>query len=502
MTEQVEKPRPALNKPYSIYTKREKWTIVAIAAVAGLFSPLTSQVYFPALPTLVQAFHTSTERINLTVTMYIVLQGIAPMFWGTLADRWGRRPMFMACLLVLSLSCVGLALVPTNAYWLLMVLRCVQAAGSASTTALGAGVIADITDRAERGHFFGLYSIGPLVGPCLGPVIGGALAQGLGWRSIFWFLCIGSSICLVIMFLILPETLRSLVGDGSIIPPPIYRPLLPIIGRDRIGGSDDDVERPPKAKFRNPFRILFYPDVFILLIFTGFLNALFYAMTASISTLFSVTYPYLSETTIGLCFLAIGGGMLAGSLVNGRVLDLEYRRVQRNLERRAREDPEYDVPLEDVTKDEHFPIEYARFRTMPVYFVICVSVAIGYGWALQSKVNIAVPLILQIIFGYAAICIMNTAQTLLVDLVPGQGSSIGACNNLVRCALAAVAVSVIDVMINAMGVGWTFVVLAGLCIATSPLMFVIMLIGPKFRAKRRLRQAQKQSEKQSEKQSQ
>lgn len=39
-------------------------------------------------------------------------------------------------MLVLCLTCVGLALVPTNAYWLLMLLRCVQAAGSASTIAL------------------------------------------------------------------------------------------------------------------------------------------------------------------------------------------------------------------------------------------------------------------------------------------------------------------------------------------------------------------------------
>ena len=58
---------------------------------------------------------------------------------------------------------LGLALVPTNAYWLLMLLRCLQAAGSASTVALGAGVIADIATRAERGGFFGLFSLGPMV---------------------------------------------------------------------------------------------------------------------------------------------------------------------------------------------------------------------------------------------------------------------------------------------------------------------------------------------------
>ena len=59
------------------------------------------------------------------------------MVFGTLADQLGRRPMFCGCLIILALTCVGLALVPTSAYWLLLLLRGIQAAGSASTIALG-----------------------------------------------------------------------------------------------------------------------------------------------------------------------------------------------------------------------------------------------------------------------------------------------------------------------------------------------------------------------------
>lgn len=137
------------------------------------------------------------------------------MVWGTLSDNVGRRPITMACLFVLSLSCIGLALVPTSAYWLLLLLRCLQAAGSASTIAIGIGVISDISTHEERGGFMGVSALGPLVGPSIGPIIGGALAQKLGWRfvtypiaskwyyiskthrSIFWFLCIAASICLI-----------------------------------------------------------------------------------------------------------------------------------------------------------------------------------------------------------------------------------------------------------------------------------------------------------------
>lgn len=83
-------------------------------------------------------------------------------------------------------------MVPTNAYWLLMVLRCLQSAGSASTIAIGAGVVSDISTPEERAGFFGFFTLGPMVGPAIGPIIGGGLAQGLGWRFVLSikFICV------------------------------------------------------------------------------------------------------------------------------------------------------------------------------------------------------------------------------------------------------------------------------------------------------------------------
>ena len=43
-------------------------------------------------------------------------------------------------------------------------------------------MIADIAAPFERGSFFGLWNIGPMMGPSLGPVLGGALSDRLGWR--------------------------------------------------------------------------------------------------------------------------------------------------------------------------------------------------------------------------------------------------------------------------------------------------------------------------------
>lgn len=174
------------------------------------------------------------------------------------------------------------------------------------------------------------------------------------------------------------------------------------------------------------------------------LSANMYGVIASISTLFSDAYPFLTQTDIGLCFLAIGGGMAIGSVFGGKVLDKDYRRTKSSLEEKARNDPESKIRPEDVTREENFPVEYARLRIVPLSFAAYIAASIAYGWCLDKRVNIAGPLVFQIIsksfypcleqdvlicaiVGFNVVIIFNTIQTLLVDLLPAQSSSVAAC---------------------------------------------------------------------------
>jgi len=184
-----------------------------------------------------------------------------------------------------------------------------------------------------------------------------------------------------------------MVGNGSIPPPPLYRPLIPIIGRT---SAVSDAKKPPPKPFKNPFRLFTYPDILILLIFNALLYSVFYGVTASISSLFSDVYPFLNQTDIGLCFLAIGGGMIFGSMFTGKLLDRDYAAIQRKTAKSREVDPERKSNTHSVIKDDSFPVEKARLRTLPVYFVLYTGAVIGYGWCLQAKVSLAVPLILQI----------------------------------------------------------------------------------------------------------
>ncbi|KAK7018881.1 MFS domain-containing protein [Favolaschia claudopus] len=469
-------------EPYSIYTPTEKWLIVCLISFGGLFSPLSANIYFPAIPTLAAAFHKSIELINLTVTLNMVFQGITPMFWSTIADTYGRRHSFILCLLLLSLSCVGLALTPTRDYWLLLFLRCFQAAGSASTVAIGIGVVGDISTRADRGGFLGLATIGPMFAPTFGPVIGGVLADKLGWRSIFWFLCIASSVCAVVMILFLPETLRAIVGNGSIPLPRIYHAVIPIIGRQgRKSSSQASTAAPStRKKFQNPLLLLLHADIALLLLINGVVYSVFYGVVASISSVFHEAYPQLSETDLGLCFITLGGGQLVGSWFCGRLLDWDYQRL-----RLALKEPNVEQVDEASGKvDDSFPIEKARLRLLPIFLAFYVVSCIGYGWCIDKRTHMSGPLILLAGVGLVVMTVMNSIQTLMLDLMPTRGSAITACNNLVRCSFGAALVSGMQPLLDALGTGYAYVLLGGLSALMTPLLYVVMYIGPRCRARR------------------
>lgn len=93
----------------------------------------------------------------------------------------GRRPVYLATFFVTLAANIGLSVAKT--YWLPVLLRFVQAFGGASAIAVGAGTIAGITQRGERGTYMGYYSFAQYFGPTLGPVAGAALAQRWDYRA-------------------------------------------------------------------------------------------------------------------------------------------------------------------------------------------------------------------------------------------------------------------------------------------------------------------------------
>lgn len=157
-------------KPHSLFTRQQKMIITVLVSLASVFSPMSATIYVPALPTIASDLNVSVSLVNLSVTSYMIFQGLSPSLWGSLTDVLGRRPIYLITLAVYIGACIGLSL--TDNYTELILFRCLQSTGSASTIAIGAGVIGDMTQRRERGGYIGLYSAGSLVGNAVGPILG------------------------------------------------------------------------------------------------------------------------------------------------------------------------------------------------------------------------------------------------------------------------------------------------------------------------------------------
>lgn len=406
------------------------------------------------------------ELVNLTVTSYLIFQGIAPSLWGPISDVKGRRVAYCCTFLVFLGACVGLS--QTKNYATLVVLRCLQSTGSASTIAIGSGVIGDITTRAERGGFMGIFQAGLLVPVAIGPVIGGALAGSLGWRAIFSFLAIYSGVFLLLLILLLPETLRSIVANGSGMPSnTIARyPLRFYLKTTKVKWDPEGALPPPGTRkyidITGPFRILISKQAAPIIVFLAIYYAVWQMSITAMSTLFNTSYG-LGETQIGLTFIANGVGSMIGTLITGKILDIEYRRVKAKYEStltQADTEMSNNAGRSKATPETRFPLEKARLRLVPAFSTIqCLSILL-FGWTIQypDHVHIAVPIVSTFITGWTAVSTQSVVMTYLVDVFSDQSAAASASLNLARCLFAAGGTSFVTPMVNGIGVGLAFTI--------------------------------------------
>ncbi|TPX09030.1 uncharacterized protein E0L32_001709 [Thyridium curvatum] len=471
--------RVSTGPPYSIFSRTTKIWIMVIVSCISFVSPMTATIYFPALNPIAADLGVSLSLINLTITTYMVCQGIAPTLFGDLADVSGRRPAFIIAMTIYVLANIGLAL-QTN-YAALLVLRMVQSSGSSGTIALAFAVVADISVSAERGKYMGFVSAGLNAGPAISPVLGGILTEYLGWRAIFWFCAILSGVATIPYTLFIPETCRKVVGNGSV-PPRGWNKTLLDHWRLRKQPKQTETAAPKqRLGFPNPLkalRILVEKDLSQILFLSALIYLVFILMSATLSTQFKPIYG-LNDLQIGLCYLPYGCGCCFASVGQGYLLDWNYRRVARKIG--------FVIDYKRGDDLSKFPIERARAQVvMPILSVGLVATT-GYGWALQREVHIAVPLVMSFVIGLTVTGSYSILQTLCVDLNPHAPATAVAALNLIRCLCGAVSVAFIEKMIEHIGRGWTFTFWALLCAAFTPILFILPRWGPGWREERRLR---------------
>ncbi len=185
--------------------------LTVLLALLTAIGPLSTDMYLPSLPRIVDDFGSSIARVQLTLSVFLVGFAAGMLVYGPLADRYGRRPVLFAGLAILMLGTLACALAPTVETLILG--RFVQALGGAGPVILARSIVRDLYDGSRAGQE--LARMGAIMGvvPAIAPTIGGLLDGIGGWRSSFVFTLAFAALLAVVAVTRLPET-RA--GDPSV----------------------------------------------------------------------------------------------------------------------------------------------------------------------------------------------------------------------------------------------------------------------------------------------
>jgi MFS transporter, DHA1 family, multidrug resistance protein len=197
----------ALKPPLSgVQTSRHRLPLAVLVLVTAI-TPAALHMLVPSLPLLAAAFDASTGNVQLVLTLFLAGIATGQLVYGPVSDRFGRRPVLIAGLVLFLVGTVlcGLA-------WSLPVLifgRVLEACGGCAGMVLGRAIVRDLFDRERSASAIALITMAMSLAPSLSPAIGAYLAEWVGWRADFALLGVVGAAVLLLTYAKLEETHAS-----------------------------------------------------------------------------------------------------------------------------------------------------------------------------------------------------------------------------------------------------------------------------------------------------
>ncbi|KIN03475.1 hypothetical protein OIDMADRAFT_39763 [Oidiodendron maius Zn] len=443
------------------YAPSMKWFQLSLVSMITLISPFASSVFAPAVSDANRTFHNMSEILSsLSVTAYLFGYFSGPLFLSPMSEIYGRRLILNCATSFFVLFQIGCALAPNLSA--LIVFRVLTGIGGSACLTIGGGVISDLFEPEQRGLAMSIFSFGPLFGPVLGPICGGFIAQGAGWRWVFWILAIvgGTFTGLVMIFNRETNPVIILQRKTKIMRNTMNRPDL----RSFYEGKASEKRKNNSLLLHGlamPIRLLSRsPIVFLIAIYIAVVYGCLYLLLTTITEVFQKTYHWSIQIS-GLSYIGLGLGFLTGQVVFGMLSDRMV--ILQKTKNNGIFEPEMRLPL---------CIVFALF--VPVSFF-------WYGWSVQAKTHWIVPIIGLFPFAFGLIGIFGTLQTYVIDSYPRYAASGVAAITVSRSLFGALLPLAGPPMYKALGYGWGNSLLGFITLALIPMPIVFTRIGAKLR---------------------
>lgn len=192
-----------IKKEKQMEKNTQKISIALLIALVG-FPQISETIYSPALPNVAKSLSASANLVEATLAIYFLGFAIGVLLWGTISDKYGRRPAMLIGLVIYGLgtfACATVSSVESLLGW-----RFLQAFGASVGSVITQTILRDAYEGKARTKLFSIISGALAFMPAIGPLLGGFISEFLGWRTNFWMLAILALILFSWTFVSLPET--------------------------------------------------------------------------------------------------------------------------------------------------------------------------------------------------------------------------------------------------------------------------------------------------------
>lgn len=175
----------------------EKTAVLVAACMSSFITPFLSSSVTVALPAINSDFFIPDQALlGWIVTGFLLSAAIFIVPFGRVADIYGRRRVFLAGLVVVTISSL-LCSISTGAY-MLIASRMVEGVGSAMIFGTSIAILASVFPLGERGRVLGINVAAAYLGLSTGPLLGGVITAYAGWRFIYLAVAVYSLLALAI----------------------------------------------------------------------------------------------------------------------------------------------------------------------------------------------------------------------------------------------------------------------------------------------------------------
>lgn len=185
--------------------QRSPWIAVGVVLVGSYAAVLNITVVGVALPAMADDLNRAggALAVDWVVTIFLIGVVLALPVTGWLSDRFGRKHVYMGCLLLFGLGALVCAAAPTME--MLVVGRFLQGFGGGALMPVGMAIVYDLFPPHRRGSAIGIWGVAIMAAPAAGPPLGGWIIDAADWRWIFGVFVIISALAVFLAVRWLPD---------------------------------------------------------------------------------------------------------------------------------------------------------------------------------------------------------------------------------------------------------------------------------------------------------